>query len=245
MLSLKTGHKAGINLHKSMFYLFASVQVLSNTFCFFLDAAANTETVFSWTCVQQIQVHSLSRLVSVNSDDSTHPFQCFDILEHTAPKKSLQKVFLFPLVFMTLPDTLWFTSDSTCKLSQRVSGLFQHRKKIHFYKKKKDNENPWWDSNFTLACLKVWEEAAKRHSRRQNSQQANVQIKKWEIRNTNVQRIGWNRLWNWVLNREKGPQNAPKHWRAAASGTAITRSPVWDGTEEIRKTTHHWSKRNV
>lgn len=52
-------------------------------------------------------------------------------------KKSLQKVFLFPLVFMTLPDTLWFPSDSTCKPSQRVSGLFQHRKKIHFYKKKK------------------------------------------------------------------------------------------------------------
>lgn len=164
---------------------------------------------------------------------------------NTRHKKSLQKVFLFPLVFMTLPDTLWFPSDSTCKLSQRVSGLFQHRKKIHFYKKKKDNKNPWWDSNFTLACLKVWEEAAKRHSRWQNSQQANVQIKKWEIRNTNVQRIGWNRLWNWVLNREKGPQNAPKHWRAAASGTAITRSPVWDGTEEIRKTSHHWSKRNV
>lgn len=122
---------------------------------------------------------------------------------------------------------------------------FNTGKKYISTKKKKDNKNPWWDSNFTLACLKVWEEAAKRHSRRQNSQQANVQIKKWEIRNTNVQRIGWNRLWNWVLNREKGPQNAPKHWRAAASGTAITRSPVWDGTEEIRKTTHHWSKWNV
>lgn len=56
---------------------------------------------------------------------------------NTHHKKSLQKVFLFPLVFMTLPDTLWFPSDSTCKPSQRVSGLFQHRKKIHFYKKKK------------------------------------------------------------------------------------------------------------
>ena len=138
---------------------------------------------------------------------------------------------------MTLPNTLWFPSDSTCTLSQRVSGLFQHRKKYISTKKKKkkDNKNPWWDSNFTFACLKVWEEAAKRHSRRRNSQQANVQIKKWEIRSTNVQRIGWNRLWNWVLNREKGPKNAPKHWRAAASGTAITRSPVWDGTEEITK----------
>lgn len=56
---------------------------------------------------------------------------------NTHHKKSLKKVFLFPLVFMTLPDTLWFPSDSTCKPSQRVSGLFQHRKKYISTKKKK------------------------------------------------------------------------------------------------------------
>lgn len=160
-------------------------------------------------------------------------------------KNHYRKFFFFLSCSWLYPTLCDFLLIQRVNLHSGSVASFNTGKNTFLQKKKKDNKNPWWDSNFTLACLKVWEEAAKRHSRRQNSQQANVQIKKWEIRNTNVQRIGWNRLWNWVLNREKGPQNAPKHWRAAASGTAITRSPVWDGTEEIRKTSHHWSKWNV
>lgn len=102
----------------------------------------------------------------------------------------------------------------------------EEEEKIHSLKKVvTENRSSDWDSNYTLAWLKVWKEAAKGHTQRENSQQ-----KKWERWNTNVQRIGWNRLWNWVWT-EKRPemvrnivkQLSPK-LQADGSGTAMQKS---------------------
>lgn len=52
------------------------------------------------------------------------------------------------------------------------------QKKIHLlWKVVSENRNPDWDSDYTLAWLKVWKQAAKRHTQWENSQQKNVQIK--------------------------------------------------------------------
>ena len=240
MLSLKTGLKDGINLHTSMFYLFASIE---------------TPFVFSYTQLLTLKWYFLEHVFG-RYKSALFPGLCQSTLmnkhiafsasisSNTRHKKSLQKVFLFPLVFMTLPNTLWFPSDSMCKPSQRVSGLFQHERNT-FLQKKKRWQEPMMGFTFYIGLFESVRGSCWETQSVTEFTAGKCANQKWEIRNTNVQRIGWNRLWNGVLNREKGPKNAQKHWRAAASGTEITRSPVWDDTEEIRKTSHQWSKWNV
>ena len=133
MLSLKTGLKDGINLHTSMFYLFASIE---------------TPFVFSYTQLLTLKWYFLEHVFG-RYKSALFPGLCQSTLmnkhiafsasisSNTRHKKSLQKVFLFPLVFMTLPNTLWFPSASMCKPSQRVSGLFQHERNTFLQKKKK------------------------------------------------------------------------------------------------------------
>lgn len=75
--------------------------------------------------------------------------------------------------------------------------------RIHLLEKvEAENRNPDGGSDYTLAWMKVWKEAAKRHTWWQNSQQKIVQMKS-EKCETNVQRIGWNKMWNWVWTEKK------------------------------------------
>lgn len=74
-----------------------------------------------------------------------------------------------------------------------------------------ETESPGWDSDYTLAWLKVWKQAAKRHTRWENSQQTNVQIKSEKDETQMFRELAEIGCETECEREKKKAQNGPKH----------------------------------